>query len=101
MDNHWSVYIHTNKKSGKRYVGITSQTPEDRWMGGHGYSRHLKFGRAISKYGWNGFEHEVIYNGLSEIEAKNTERDLIAKFLTQDDRYGYNMTSGGYNWKFA
>lgn len=95
MDNHWSVYIHTNKVNGKRYIGITSQAPEDRWLGGYGYSRKLKFGRAIEKYGWDGFEHEVIYQGLSEIEAKNIECDLISKFSTQDDKYGYNITSGG------
>lgn len=95
MDNHWSVYVHTNKTNGKRYIGITSQVPEDRWLGGHGYNRKLKFGRAISKYGWDGFEHEVIYEGLSEVEAKNIECNLISEFSTQDDRYGYNMTSGG------
>lgn len=95
MDNHWSVYIHTNKTNGKRYIGITSQVPEARWLGGHGYNRKLKFGRAISKYGWDRFEHKVIYEGLSEIEAKNIECDLISRFSTQDDRYGYNMTSGG------
>lgn len=94
-DHRWIVYIHTNKTNGKRYVGITSQRPEDRWLGGHGYDRRLKFGRAIEKYGWDGFNHEVIYEGLSEDEAKNIERALISEYLTQDDLYGYNMTSGG------
>ena len=95
MDNLWSVYIHTNKHNGKKYIGITSQIPENRWLNGHGYNRKLKFGRAIAKYGWNGFEHEIIYTGLSETEAKKIECDLISRFSTQDDKYGYNMTSGG------
>jgi len=95
MGNLWSVYIHTNKQNCKKYVGITSQTPEDRWLNGHGYDHRLKFGRAIAKYGWDGFEHEVVYTGLSEVEAKKIECDLISRFSTQDDRYGYNMTSGG------
>lgn len=94
-DSLWSVYIHTNKTNGKRYIGITSQNPEKRWLGGHGYDRRLKFGRAIEKYGWDGFEHEVVYNGISEEDAKDIERALISRFSTQDDRYGYNMTSGG------
>lgn len=94
-DHRWSVYVHTNKTNGKRYVGITSQRPEDRWLCGHGYDRRLKFGRAIEKYGWDGFNHEIMYEGLSEVEAKNMERALIREYLTQDDLYGYNMTSGG------
>lgn len=95
MDNLWNVYIHTNKQNGKKYIGITSQTPENRWLNGRAYDRKLKFGRAIAKYGWNGFEHEVIHKGVSEVEAKKIECDLISRFSTQDDRYGYNMTSGG------
>lgn len=91
----WSVYIHTNKVNNKKYVGITSQDPQDRWLGGHGYSRKLKFGRAIEKYGWDGFEHRIIYENISEDEAKNIEGALIRELMTQDDRYGYNMTSGG------
>lgn len=94
-DHRWSVYIHTNKANGKKYVGITSQKPEDRWLGGHGYDRNLKFGRAIEKYGWDGFTHEVLYTGISESEAKKIERALISELMTQDDSYGYNMTSGG------
>ena len=95
MDDRWSVYIHTNKTNGKRYVGITSQIPENRWLGGHGYDGRLKFGRAIAKYGWDGFTHEVIHEGLSEVEAKNIECDLIRNYSTQDDRFGHNGLSGG------
>lgn len=91
----WSVYVHTNKINGKKYVGITSQNPKDRWLGGHGYGHKLKFGRAIEKYGWDGFEHEIVCEKIPEDEAKNMEQVLISNFSTQDDRYGYNMTSGG------
>lgn len=94
-DHRWSVYVHTNKTNGKKYVGITSQRPEDRWLGGYGYDRKLKFGRAIEKYGWDGFEHKVLYTGLYEQEAKNIERALISELSTQDDSHGYNMTDGG------
>lgn len=94
-DHRWSVYIHTNKTNRKRYIGITSQQPQNRWLEGYGYSRRLKFGRAIEKYGWDGFDHEVIYSHISESEAKSIEQELIGKLNTQDDRYGYNMTNGG------
>lgn len=91
----WSVYIHTNRINSKKYVGITSQNPQTRWLCGRGYDRRLKFGRAIEKYGWDAFEHEIVYSDVSEDEAKHIERSLIRELMTQDDRFGYNMTSGG------
>ena len=34
----WTVYMHVNKINGKKYVGITSQKPEERWKNnGIGY----------------------------------------------------------------
>lgn len=94
-DRCWNVYVHTNKINGKKYIGITSQLPHDRWMNGNGYSRRLKFGRAIEKYGWDSFEHEIVNTNLSEEAAKSIEQRLIREFHTYDDEYGYNMTMGG------
>jgi group I intron endonuclease len=91
----WSLYIHQNNINGKYYVGITSQTPETRWLNGHGYSNALPFGRAIRRYGWNNFEHKVLMHGLSEGHAKAMEKYMIGMLQTQDERYGYNLTSGG------
>jgi len=91
----WCVYIHTNKCNGKKYVGITSQKPEKRWLGGHGYASRLPIGRAIRKYGWDNFEHDIVCSNLSERAAKNIEVSLIKQLHTQEDRYGYNITSGG------
>lgn len=95
MDRTWIVYIHTNKTNGKKYVGITSQGPNTRWMNGKGYDKRLRFGRAIAKYGWDNFSHDIIYEGLSEQDAKRIEVELIAELRTQDIEYGYNMTKGG------
>ena len=95
-DTSWTVYIHTNKTNGKRYIGITSQhPPEKRWLNGHGYSRELPFGRAVQKYGWDGFIHEILFEGVDENRAKEIEKSLIERFKTQDDSYGYNITAGG------
>lgn len=41
----WCVYIHT-VPSGKKYVGLTSKNPEDRWRNGRGYQGQM-FEKAI------------------------------------------------------
>lgn len=91
----WTVYAHINKTNNKIYVGITSQIPEKRWLNGKGYSYNSYFNNAIKKYGWNNFEHEIIANKLTEQEAKNFEKLLIAKFELMNSTYGYNLTQGG------
>lgn len=91
----YTVYCHTNKLNGKRYFGITSVRPEVRWGNGNNYrsSRHFNF--AIEKYGWDGFTHEVIAEGLTKEAACKMEQDLIREYKTTDDRYGYNLSTGG------
>lgn len=89
----YSVYMHTNKINGKKYVGITSQKPEKRWNNGNGYI-HQPFYKEINKYGWDGFYHEVLFDGLTEEEAKNKESELIEIYKTSSEKYGYNCTIG-------
>lgn len=87
------VYVH-ECPNGKRYVGITSNSPERRWGNGSGYSTQL-FGKAVKKYGWENIQHSVFASDLSESDAKSLEMDLIRMFQTDDRRYGYNITAGG------
>ena len=96
----WCVYCHTCKSNGKKYFGITSRNPEDRWNNGYNYGLNTIFRKAINKYTWNGFEHEIVLDGLTEFEAKQKEVELIALFKTnclkyQNPAFGYNMTDGG------
>lgn len=97
----WCVYMHVNKINNKKYIGITSKKPEQRWKNGLGYqSSQPVFYNAIKKYGWDNFEHIVIEDNLTEKEAKLTEIKLIAKYKTncrkyKNPPYGYNMTDGG------
>lgn len=90
----YSVYKHTNKANGKVYIGITKQDVERRWQNGHGYDGTY-FGNAISKYGWNGFTHEVLFSGLSKRAACDMERFLIIYFQSNDRERGYNIAEGG------
>ena len=94
MAESWSVYIHTSP-SNKVYIGITSQEPQKRWGNGSNYSKQKYFYAAIQKYGWENIKHEVLFNNLTEEEAKQKEIELIAKHNSTDSNYGYNLTLGG------
>lgn len=89
------VYMHVNRANGKKYIGITSVNPLDRWQNGKGYHRNKHFNDAIIRYGWDNFDHLILHTGLSKDEACEIEQSLIRKLKTQDKRYGYNLTSGG------
>lgn len=94
MRTNFCVYKHTSP-SGKVYIGITQQQPENRWQGGLGYRRNEYFYRAILKYGWENFTHEVLHYGLSKEEACAAEIALIAAYRSNEKEHGYNITSGG------
>lgn len=90
------VYVHTNKTNKKRYVGITSQANlKRRSKNGKAYKGCPYFYRAIEKYGWDNFDHEVLVSNLTETEAKEMERFYIELFRTTNLMFGYNIDSGG------
>ena len=89
------MYLHINKINGKIYVGITCQNLHDRWRDGLGYRKCIAFWRAIEKYGWDNFDHEVFSSSLTKEEAENMEVLLIQKLQTQNKDYGYNIMGGG------
>ena len=94
--NGWTVYCHTTP-SGKRYIGITSQKPEERWKNGNGYKDTL-FGKAIEKYKWENIKHDILDTNLDEFTAKCLEEYYIFSYRTYihfSDCNGYNCTLGG------
>ena len=91
----YCVYMHICP-NGKRYIGITGQNPNHRWLSdGRGYLNNEHFYRAISKYGWNNFKHEILFDGLTKEEACKKEIELIAIYQSNNPDYGYNLSSGG------
>ena len=93
----WTVYRHITP-SGKSYIGITSKKPEERWRNGRGYIKDTPFGKAIEKYGWNDIKHNILFDDLTEKEAKWLENYLIFYYWTFvgfKDSKGYNCTLGG------
>lgn len=92
----YSVYIHRNKVNNKVYIGITKQKPSHRWgKDGNGYKQHKYFYQAIQKYGWDNFEHIILYNNIAPEEAYLLEQQLIQKYHSNDRKYGYNLSIGG------
>lgn len=95
MNDNYIVYMHTSP-SNKKYIGITSQKPERRWRkDGNGYKDHLYFWKAIQKYGWDNFKHDILFVNLTKEEAERKEVELIAYYNSNNVDFGYNMSIGG------
>ena len=95
----YTVYQHKNKINGKIYIGITMQEPEKRWgANGYNYKSSPHFYAAIQKYGWDNFEHNILYTNCTREEACLMEQILIKKYNSMDRNFGYNSTSGGENF---
>lgn len=88
IQKNYKVYIHTNLKNQKKYIGITKLDVVTRWNNGLGYSANEKFYSDIKKYGWDNFSHDVLYENLNYAHAREIESKLIKKYNTVND--GYN-----------
>lgn len=93
-ERNYTVYMHKNKINNKAYIGISCQQPvKRRWKKGSCYKNCKKFYTAIQKYGWDNFEHIILYENLTEKEACDKEIELIDKY--NSIKNGYNILKGG------
>lgn len=100
------IYAHINKQNNKVYIGQTIQEPNIRF-GNNGnnykYNRNTLFYDAIQKYGWNNFEHKIIYTIESEskddllLALNSLEEQEILKYNSCNRECGYNIECGGKN----
>lgn len=91
----YCVYMHRNKINDKKYIGITCRKPEHRWgKDGHSYKGQV-FKKAIDKYGWNNFDHVILFNELSAEDAYKKEQELIKLYKSNQKEFGYNLSVGG------
>lgn len=91
----YTVYKHVNKINGKVYVGLTNNVKR-RWRNsGYFYKGSPYFKHAIDKYGWDNFEHEILFEHLTEEEAKQKETEMVLYYRSNEPEYGYNLTNGG------
>lgn len=92
----YTVYKHKNKINNKVYIGITIQKPQHRWgKDGNGYKQNKYFYSAIQKYGWDNFEHIILFENLEPDVAYKKEQELIALYKSNSKEYGYNQSVGG------
>lgn len=92
--NNWKVYCHTFP-NGKKYVGITKRSPEERWhKDGSGYKGQVVYD-AIIKYGWDNIKHEILKDNLTEQQAQHYEKEYIKALGSHITVRGYNCTWGG------
>lgn len=97
---HWTIYCHIHIDSGRRYIGLTSQTMMQRWNQHVSKAKFSKDGRwhfpnAIRKYGSQTFSHEVL-EICNTLELANlAEAKWINHFNTRDPQFGFNLAKGG------
>lgn len=96
MNGLYCVYEHTNTINGKKYIGMCRQDRiYTRWANGHGYYKQKQFGEEIKKYGWDKFDHVVLFENLKKEEAIEKESECIQLFKTYDPEHGYNISIRG------
>lgn len=86
------VYKHTSP-SGKSYIGFTCDYER------RSYEHRTRpecriFARAIKKYGWDNFTHDILFETAIEAEALQYEIDAIA-YHQSIWPTGYNISAGG------
>lgn len=100
MDKHF-VYMYTNKKNGKRYIGQTNNISNRKQ--GHksdsfnpkssGYN--LPIHVAIREDGLDNFTFETLEESLTAKEADEKEKYWIEYYQSLISQNGYNITKGG------
>lgn len=87
------VYIYTFP-NGKKYVGQTIHTLEERAKKGEGYINSPAVYNAIKKYGWTNIQIQT-FSCNSKQEMDKLEKYYIKLYNTTNNKYGYNLTIGG------
>lgn len=93
MTDNYKIYKHTSP-SNKSYIGLTKNLKKRKNQHTAKSSGCPAFYRAIQKYGWDNFTHEILMDNLSLEKANEYEQLHIKEHNTLSPN-GYNLKSGG------
>lgn len=92
------IYITTNLKNGKRYIGKKVFDKKNEWKSYLGSGVALK--NAIQKYGKENFKKNIVAFAYSENELCELEKQIISLFNASDSLDFYNIALGGEGYNF-
>ncbi len=85
------IYITTNLKNGKKYLG--QKKFDNRWKSYLGSGKALK--AAVDKYGKDNFTRDIIKICYTAEELNKAERDLSIEYNVVESKEWYNEVYGG------
>ena len=93
------VYLITNKVNGKKYVGQTTRTLEQRvkghcWTSSAEGGKNMPIAIAIQKYGWENFTAKILCTCMTQ-EELNEKEVYFTNELDAFSPNGYNLRAGG------
>jgi len=96
------IYKITNLKSGKMYIGQTSQTIEERWAVHLAWAKKRRsyLANAMIKCGISNFVIEPVVSVMNKEALDELEKELILSFGTIAPK-GYNIFLGGSKGKIS
>lgn len=86
------IYKTTNLANGKIYIG---QKQSSKFLGRTYLGSGLLLREAVTKYGRNNFDVELIAEAFSREELNRLEKHYIAVYRACDLSVGYNLSAGG------
>ena len=90
------IYKIGDKTNGKIYIGQTIRTLKER-MCDHAKQGKAPIDQEFKKKGKECFTAEIIDTASNVDELDLKERKWIAYYKSNDERFGYNKTNGGWN----
>lgn len=92
------IYLTTNKINGKKYIGLSSKTPEETK---NYYGSGSLLTKAIKKYGKKNFEKEILENNIESLSLLcERERYYIDLYDAVKSTEYYNIEEGGISSSF-
>jgi predicted GIY-YIG superfamily endonuclease len=98
------VIYKLTSPSGKSYIGQTKRSFNERWVqhktsANGNYQHCISLENAIQKYGAENFTTKILFDCNDDIQLDKLEIMAIKLFFSNNPTHGYNLTSGGKNYK--